>query len=42
VLNLVTGLAPGTQAKMKVRRKGEDMDLAITVGRRPKPQVRPE
>ena len=42
VLNLVTGLAPGTQAKMKVKRKGQDMELAITVGRRPKPQVRPE
>src|SRR5690349_1451665 len=42
VLNLVTGIAPGTQAKMKVKRKGEDMELALTVGRRPKPQVRAE
>jgi Do/DeqQ family serine protease len=42
VLNLVTGIAPGTQAKMKVKRKGEDMELALTVGRRPKPQIRAE
>lgn len=42
VLNLVTGLAPGTPAKMKVKRKGEELELAITVGRRPKPQVRAE
>ena len=42
VLNLVTGLAPGTPAKMKVKRKGEEMELALTVGRRPKPQIRAE
>jgi len=42
VLNLVTGLAPGTPAKMKVKRKGQEMELAITVGRRPKPQFRAE
>ncbi|MBI1942950.1 MAG: trypsin-like peptidase domain-containing protein [Betaproteobacteria bacterium] len=42
VLNHVTGLAPGTQAKMKIKRKGQDMELAITVGRRPKPQIRAE
>jgi serine protease DegQ len=42
VLNQVTGLAPGTSARMKVKRKGQDLELAITIGRRPKPQVRPE
>ena len=42
VLNLVTGLAPGTPAKMKVKRQGEEMELALTVGRRPKPQIRAE
>ncbi|MEW6690062.1 MAG: Do family serine endopeptidase, partial [Pseudomonadota bacterium] len=42
VLNLVTSLAPGTPAKVKVKRKGEELELAITVGRRPKPQARPE
>jgi serine protease DegQ len=42
VLNAVTALAPGTPAKVKVKRKGQDVELAITVGRRPKPQPRPE
>jgi len=42
VLNLVTGLAPGASAKLKVKRKGQEMELAITVGRRPKPQFRTE
>ena len=42
VLTLVTGLAPGTPAKMKVKRQGEEMELALTVGRRPKPQIRAE
>jgi Do/DeqQ family serine protease len=42
VLNLVTGLEPGASAKLKVRRKGQEMDLSITVGRRPKPQFRTE
>ena len=42
VLNLVTNIAPGTAAKMKVKRKGQDVELAITIGRRPKPQTRPE
>lgn len=40
VLNLVTGIAPGSSAKMKMKRKGQDLELAVTVGRRPKPQVR--
>jgi serine protease DegQ len=42
VLNVVTGIAPGSAAKLKLKRKGEDMELAITVGRRPKPQARAE
>jgi Do/DeqQ family serine protease len=42
VLNLVTAIAPGTGARMKVKRKGQDLELSITVGRRPKPQIRPE
>jgi Do/DeqQ family serine protease len=42
VLNVVTGIAPGSAAKMKVKRKGQDMELAVTVGRRPKPPARPE
>jgi len=42
VLNLVTGIAPGSAAKVKVKRKGQDLELAVTVGRRPKPPARPE
>jgi S1-C subfamily serine protease len=42
VLNAVTGYAPGSAAKVKVRRKGQDLELAVTVGRRPKPPSRPE
>ncbi len=40
VLNVVAGLAPGSTAKLRIKRQGEDMELAITVGRRPKPQGR--
>ena len=42
MLNLIAALAPGSAATMKVKRKGEDMDASVTVGRRPKPQARPE
>jgi len=42
VLNVVTGIAPGSAAKVKLKRKGQDLEIAITVGRRPKPPARPE
>ncbi len=42
VLKLVAGLEPGRSAVLKVNRKGEKVDLPITVGRRPKPQAKPE
>ncbi len=42
VLNLVTGIAPGSTARLTLKRKGQDMEFPITIGRRPKPQVRPE
>jgi serine protease DegQ len=42
VLNVVTGIAPGTAAQLKLKRKGKDMELAVTIGRRPKPQARAE
>jgi len=42
VLNVVTGIAPGSATKLKLKRKGEDMELEVTVGRRPKPQARAE
>ncbi|HUN69476.1 MAG TPA: Do family serine endopeptidase [Burkholderiales bacterium] len=42
VLNVVTGIVPGTSVKLKLRRKGEEMELDVVVGRRPKPQPRAE
>ena len=42
VLNVVTGIAPGSTAQLKLKRKGQDLELAVTVGRRPKPQARAE
>ena len=41
VLNVMAGLAPGSNARLKLRRKGEELELAVNVGRRPKPP-RPE
>jgi len=38
MLNLVAALAPGSQAKVKLRRKEKEVDAVITVGRRPKQQ----
>src|SRR6267143_1241951 len=42
MLNLVAALPPGSPATMKVKRQGQDVDASVTVGRRPKPQARPE
>ena len=42
VLNAVTGIAPGSTAQLKLKRKGQDMELVVTIGRRPKPQARAE
>jgi len=42
MLNLIAALAPGSAATMKVKRQGQDVDASVTVGRRPKPQARPE
>ena len=40
MLNLVAALEPGSAAKMKLKRQGQDVDATINVGRRPKPQPR--
>jgi len=40
MLNLIAALAPGSAAKMKLKRQGQDLDATINVGRRPKPQPR--
>lgn len=39
MLNLVSNLRPDTQAVLKIVRAQQPMDVAITVGRRPKPQI---
>jgi serine protease DegQ len=40
VLNVMAGLAPGATARLKLNRKGEALEVAVTVGRRPKPPSR--
>ena len=40
MLNLIAALPPGSPAKMKLKRQGQDVDATINVGRRPKPQPR--
>jgi Do/DeqQ family serine protease len=40
VLELVAGLEPGRTATLKVRRKGDELELPVVIGRRPKPQTR--
>jgi Do/DeqQ family serine protease len=42
MLNLIAALAPGQPAKLKLKRQGKNVEAAITVGRRPKPQARAE
>jgi hypothetical protein len=42
MLNLIAALPPGVSARMKMKRQGRDLDADITIGRRPKPQMRPE
>ncbi len=42
VLKAVTVIAPGSSAQLKLKRKGQDMEIAVVVGRRPKPQARAE
>jgi len=42
MLNMIAALAPGSPAKMKLKRQGQDVDATTNVGRRPKPQPRSE
>jgi len=42
MLNVVAALAPGSHASLKLKRDGRDIVLQVTVGKRPKPQPRPE
>jgi Do/DeqQ family serine protease len=40
MLNLVAGLAPGSNAKMRLQRQAQTLEFTAVVGRRPKPQPR--
>src|SRR4051794_9232329 len=42
MLNLVAALPPGGSAKLKLKRQNQDIQATVAVGRRPKPQERPE
>ena len=42
VLNTVSALPPGSNAKLALKRQGQDLELTVAVGKRPKPQVRAE
>ncbi len=37
-VDIVTGFPPGSTSKLILKRKGQDIELAVTIGRRPKPQ----
>ena len=40
MLNLVAALKPGSKARLKLKRRGRDLEVAVVIGRRPKPQPR--
>src|SRR3954469_22371263 len=42
MLNLVAALAPGSSAKMTLKRQGRDVEASVPVGRRPNPPARTE
>ena len=42
MLNMISALQPGANATLKVYRNQAESDLAVTIGRRPKPQQRKE
>ena len=42
MLNVVAALAPGSHASLKLKRDGKDVAVEVVVGKRPKPQQRPE
>ena len=42
MLNVVAALAPGSRARLKLKRDGKDVAVEVVVGKRPKPQQRPE
>jgi len=41
LLNVIAQIKPGTQAKIHVTRKKKELDLTVTIGKRPPPPKRP-
>ncbi|MBN4666772.1 Do family serine endopeptidase [Pandoraea nosoerga] len=41
LLNVIAQIKPGTQAKLHVTRKKKELDLMVTIGKRPPPPKRP-
>ncbi|AKM30270.1 2-alkenal reductase [Pandoraea faecigallinarum] len=41
LLNVIAQIKPGTQARLHVTRKKKDLDLTVTIGKRPPPPKRP-
>jgi serine protease Do len=39
MLNQISQLPPGTPARVKVARDGREVEVQVTVGERPQPQV---
>ena len=42
MLNMVAALVPGTDARLRLLRKGDEVDVSVQVGKRPKPPPRVE
>jgi serine protease DegQ len=42
MLNVVAALAPGSKVRLSLKRQGRDAEATVTIGRRPKPVLRPE
>ena len=38
MLELIAGLTPGSQAQVKIRREGRELDLSVAIAKRPKPR----
>ena len=41
MLNLIAQLTPGSSSRLKLVRQGQSVELAVTVGKRPRPQRKP-
>ena len=41
MLNLIAQLTPGSSGRLKLVRQGQSLEVAVTVGKRPRPQRRP-